>query len=277
MLYLVLFYLGICMSSSVKTADHWSGEKYHHNSAVQFQVGQKMMDNIEFKGTEKILDVGCGDGKTSEYCVQKLHDGLVVGIDSSQDMINFAKKKYGSVQNLSFNHMDVTEMKYENQFDYVYSLFCLHWVKKQKMAIYNICRALKSGGKAFMYVAHENDLSKQIAGAAQKAFALHPELVSKHQQSMFYQTVDVWKEWIEDAGGVVQECSVSHQTKMFSSVQKMKDFVSTLNVEPNLSEDERSIFLDAVFKELYKLNGLSAGDSFPFKMTTLVLEVSKPE
>ncbi len=275
MVFLVLFFLGICVPTIVKTSGHWN-ESYHNNSDFQNQLGRKIIDDLEFKGAEKVLDVGCGTGRISHYCAQRLATGSVLGIDSSQDMINFAQTEYLDSKNLSFVSTDVTKMDHENEFDIIYSLFCLHWVKEQKQAIQNIYHALKPGGKSFLCICCENNLTTQWNKATQKAFEIYPELLSKHVEDVPHQPFDEWIERVKDVGMIVLGSSLDDRTKVFSSVQEMKAFISALNIESNLSPSERSVFLDAALEELYELYGLSINDPFAFTTTILTLKLNKP-
>jgi trans-aconitate methyltransferase len=41
----------------------WNAEDYHKNSANQQRCAREVIAKLELKGDEKILDIGCGDGK----------------------------------------------------------------------------------------------------------------------------------------------------------------------------------------------------------------------
>ena len=47
----------------------FDGEKYKQASAQQKAWGRKLIAELEFKGGERILDLGCGDGAlTGKVC-----------------------------------------------------------------------------------------------------------------------------------------------------------------------------------------------------------------
>ena len=48
---------------------------------------------IELKGNEKVLDIGCKDGKITAKITSYLPNSSVLGVDISSETINFAKSK----------------------------------------------------------------------------------------------------------------------------------------------------------------------------------------
>jgi len=65
----------------------------------------------------KILDFGCGIGYLYSYLKKKLKfKGEYVGYDISNEMINFANKKY---KNVRFENKDILSSKINERFDYV--------------------------------------------------------------------------------------------------------------------------------------------------------------
>ena len=57
----------------------FDGEKDRKASAHQKEQGEKLISELDLKGNESILDLGCGDGITTEKLAQFVLDGQVVG------------------------------------------------------------------------------------------------------------------------------------------------------------------------------------------------------
>ena len=71
----------------------WSEDqirKYVHNSDRQRRWAISFMAPHlkELKGDEKILDVGCGDGKITADLSRFVPEGIVTGIDPSKGMLD---------------------------------------------------------------------------------------------------------------------------------------------------------------------------------------------
>lgn len=126
----------------------WSGEGYHHYSRVQYIWAKEFLSECPLMGNEKILDIGCGDGKITAEIAAKVPDGEVWGIDRSLSMIEFAKQTFlsESVNNLYFDLQDALLLPYQSQFDIVFSFCCLHWVEDQLTALRGIHRSLRANG-----------------------------------------------------------------------------------------------------------------------------------
>ncbi len=108
----------------------WDAGNYHKNSSIQFEASKRILDELHFKGNENILDIGCGDGKITARISTYGPNGKTLGIDLSPQMIQFAKSNYTSetYMNLSFEKIDANKIKFQNEFDILFSSFALQWV-----------------------------------------------------------------------------------------------------------------------------------------------------
>ena len=113
-------------------------------------MAQEVLALLDLKGSERILDVGCGDGKITAEIASRALKGSVVGVDPSQDMVSFAQKHHGPALklNLRFQVADARRLPFQNEFDLAVSFNALHWVPEQEAALSSIHSALVSGGKA---------------------------------------------------------------------------------------------------------------------------------
>jgi len=71
----------------------WNPEEYHNNSHIQENAAAELLKHINIKQTDKILDIGCGNGKITAKISSSLTTGSTIGIDLSREMINFDKNK----------------------------------------------------------------------------------------------------------------------------------------------------------------------------------------
>ncbi|AEH43993.1 Trans-aconitate 2-methyltransferase [Thermodesulfatator indicus DSM 15286] len=142
----------------------WNPEEYRISSSNQKRWGQELLSKIDFKGDEKVLDIGCGDGEITALIAQRVPKGFVVGIDSSKDMINMAKKNFLSKEypNLSFLVKDVREITFEKEFDIVFSNACLHWVIDHLSVLKRIKTSLKPSGKIFFQMGGKGNAEEII-------------------------------------------------------------------------------------------------------------------
>ena len=109
----------------------WDPSDYERNSSAQERAADAVIARLNLKGDEHILDIGCGDGKVTAKMAALVPQGQVTGIDSSPEMIDFARNRYSLPQypNLRFELGQAQSLSYSGEFDIVTSFACLHWVK----------------------------------------------------------------------------------------------------------------------------------------------------
>lgn len=133
----------------IQTKHEWQAEKYHLNSSVQQEAALHLLKLLQLSGKEKILDVGCGDGKITAAIAANLKEGEIIGADISQEMIEFANEKFfhSTKNNLSFVLLDAKNINYVNQFDLVFSSFALQWVSNIELTFKKINASLRMNGR----------------------------------------------------------------------------------------------------------------------------------
>jgi trans-aconitate methyltransferase len=141
----------------------WNPEDYLHHSGEQEKWARELIPKIGLRGDERVLDIGCGDGKITAEIARFLNDGTVLGIDSSPEMIEFAKNAFmNGFKNLAFHCIDVREMLFAREFDVVFSNAALHWVKEHGPVLRRINQALRPGGRAVLQMAGEGNASAVV-------------------------------------------------------------------------------------------------------------------
>ncbi len=130
----------------------WNAGEYNRQSSLQAAMAQEQLGRLTLDGGERILDVGCGDEKITAEIAARVPRGSVVGVDPSQNMIDFANSHFGPAThaNLRFEVADVRHLAFRQEFDRVVSFNALHWVPEQGEALHSIWAALVVGGQALL-------------------------------------------------------------------------------------------------------------------------------
>ena len=128
----------------------WNAAEYSRHSSLQEAMAQEVIALLDLNGSERILDVGCGDGKITAEIASRAPRGSVLGVDPSGDMISFAQSHYDSSArpNLRFQVADARSLPFQNEFNLVVSFNALHWVPEQEAALRSIHSVLISDGRA---------------------------------------------------------------------------------------------------------------------------------
>ena len=127
----------------------WNASEYARISALQAAMAEEVLSLLDLRGSERILDVGCGNGKTTTEIAARVPQGAVVGVDASAAMIAFAAAHRDSSlhPNLRFADADARNLPYLREFDLVVSFNALHWIPEQDRALQSIHATVKPGGR----------------------------------------------------------------------------------------------------------------------------------
>ena len=130
----------------------WNPVDYAKHSDAQLKWAEQLKASLVLLGSESILDVGCGDGKITANLATSVPNGRVVGIDSSAEMVDYAKQTYPESQytSLSFQCQDARSLPFSSEFDLVFSNAVLHWVNDHPAFLQGAYQALKPGGKLIL-------------------------------------------------------------------------------------------------------------------------------
>ncbi len=120
----------------------WNANFYDSKHDFVSKYGEDLIEMLDPKEGEEILDAGCGTGDLTEQIRSK--GAHVLGIDNSDEMIKAAREKYPSID---FGLYSVTELPFDNKFEAVFSNAALHWVLQKEKAIDQIFKVLKPGGR----------------------------------------------------------------------------------------------------------------------------------
>jgi SAM-dependent methyltransferase len=104
------------------------------------RLGQAVVDLLEPRPGEHILDLGCGDGVLTQELAQT--GAVVTGVDSSSELVYAARNR-----GLDIRLMDATALDFDQTFDAVFSNAALHWMRPPQAVIAGVARALRPGGR----------------------------------------------------------------------------------------------------------------------------------
>ncbi len=91
----------------------WDAKDYEKHLSAQQAWARELIAKRKLDGYESVLDIGCGDGRITAEIAGQLPKGNVLGVDSSNDMIESACKKFphGKYANLEFKLVDARQWK----------------------------------------------------------------------------------------------------------------------------------------------------------------------
>jgi SAM-dependent methyltransferase len=121
-------------------AQTWSPSDYQQNAAFVPALGAPMLGLLAAQAGERILDLGCGDGVLTAQIVES--GAEVVGVDASPEMVAVARGK-----GLDAHVVDAAALRFDSEFDAVFSNAVLHWIPDADAVLRGVSRALRPGGR----------------------------------------------------------------------------------------------------------------------------------
>lgn len=130
----------------------WNASEYQSISRLQEANAAEQLSRLTVGESDRVLDIGCGNGKITAVIASRIPQGSVLGVDASQNMIRFAQKHYGApIQpNLHFELGDARSLTYHHEFDQIVSFNALHWIPEQDAVLRSIRTALNPKGQALL-------------------------------------------------------------------------------------------------------------------------------
>ena len=168
------------MTSSPTKATQWNAADYAANSIVQQTWARELIARLKLRGDERILDVGCGDGKITAEIARAVPRGSATGVDASRQMIEFAQKTFppSEISKLKFQIMDARKIKFDRRFDLIFSNAALHWVDDHQAILRGMAAVSRLGARLIVSCGGK--------GNAQDVFvALRPEMRLKRWREFF--------------------------------------------------------------------------------------------
>lgn len=118
-------------------------------SRTRGRIWEEISFLFDVKPGEKVLDLGCGNGRYYEL----LKNTDYIGVDNSEELIEIAKEKY---PNAKFQIEDALNLSFEdNSFDKIYSIAVLHRIPSKEFRLQffeGARRVLKKEGKLIITV-----------------------------------------------------------------------------------------------------------------------------
>src|SRR4051812_24238086 len=124
----------------------WDGAEYDRLSTPMERLGREVLDRLELRGDETVLDAGCGSGRLTELLVERVPDGRVIGIDASASMIDAARERLGPGADVRVADRGGLDLGGE-RVAVVFSTATFHWIAAHDALSASLGAARGPGGR----------------------------------------------------------------------------------------------------------------------------------
>jgi ubiquinone/menaquinone biosynthesis C-methylase UbiE len=120
-----------------------------------WETTRQLIDLINVDEYDNVMDLGCGVGWATRVLAQKAARGIVLGIDLSDRMILQALKAYRNPHNALFLVAEASGIPCAGDFfDSLLSVESIYYYPGLDLALHEVHRVLKPGGKAFLLISY---------------------------------------------------------------------------------------------------------------------------
>lgn len=235
----------------------WNADLYDQKHDFVFKYGENFLQMLEPKPGEHILDLGCGSG----YLTNAIREegAVVLGVDSSSEMIEKAKRNYPLTE---FEVIDATDLGYDASFTAVFSNAVLHWIKaeNQPKLISSVYHALKSRGRFVAEMGGKGSVEKMIFGL-RKLLAQHGYQQQAEMEYLFFPSVGEYTSMLEKAGfSVTYAALFDRETLLQDQAKGVKKWIMMFASDffIGIKEAQQQIILQELTQKLepcYQRNG----------------------
>ena len=133
-------------ADAVGAADgqHWNPERYRRCASFVPELGRDLVDLLDPRPGERVLDLGCGDGTLTARLAER--GCTVIGVDRSAAFVAAARRRGLEVVAGDARRLHLTELP-SGEFDAVFSNAVLHWIRQPVAVIRGVHRLLRRGGR----------------------------------------------------------------------------------------------------------------------------------
>jgi trans-aconitate 2-methyltransferase len=271
----------MCPQPTVQTppvdvqADAWNAAQYTRHSSLQEQMAAQVLALVDLDGHERVLDIGCGDGRISaRIAAERVSRGSVLGVDASTDMIAFAQRQHAAVGHLTFAVADAAKLPFEGRFDAAVSFNALHWLHELSSAFRGIKAALVPGGRAWLRLVTRGPVTslEEVAEQVRREAPWAP-LFTDFEDPYLRLTAEQVAADATAAGLLVKGVRTGLEGWDFGSRDAFFGFCSAGFGAwlTRLPADRRDAFVDAVLDRYLALQPDPGGALFRFYQTDLTL------
>ena len=235
----------------------WDAQTYDEISEPQYQWGLEVLDRLEPRTDEAIIDAGCGSGRVTERLLERVSEGRIVGVDGSAEMIKVAAEKFTGDDRVTLvvsDLLDLTpDLLRENgapeEVDALFSTATFHWIADHDKLFSRIHSVLRPGGRLVAQCGGAGNVADHARAIVE--VATQPEYVD-HFEGMTvmwnFATPEETEERLRSAG--FDEVSCWLEDKPIQPKDPL-EFTTTVTMGPHLArlpEDLRRQFAEAVLE-----------------------------
>jgi len=229
------------------TPREWDAATYDRVADPMTRWGTAVLERLELRGDERVLDAGCGTGRVTELLCARLPRGHVVALDASARMLEEAARRLERhLPRVELVQADVGRpLPLGEPVDAVFSTATFHWVPDHDALFRNLAAVIRPAGR----------LVAQCGGAGNVASVHRAALAEGGGEGgpRTFATPEATRRRLEAAGFVEVETWLHEEPTPFEPGEPLIRFLRTVILGPHLERmpaERHEAFLAAVAARL---------------------------
>jgi trans-aconitate 2-methyltransferase len=228
----------------------WNPNLYLKFGKERIQPTIDLVNKIDFNNPQKIIDIGCGPGNSTQVLSEKWPEAKITGIDNSEAMIEKAQK---DLPLLNWKLMDAGKDDINEKYDIVFSNATIQWIPNHAELLLKFSKIMTENGIIALQIPQflEMPISKSIARVAEdKMWAARTQKINNyftiHHYSYYYNElsklfgkIEMWE---------------THYMHIMDSHQSILDMIASTGLRPYLatleSEKDQEDFKNSVLEKI---------------------------
>ena len=200
----------------------WDATTYDRIADPQFRWGVAVLERLEPRAGETILDAGCGSGRVTEALLEREPGCDVIAFDGSPSMIAQARERLERFgDRVRFVVGDLIEPLDVEPVDAVFSTATFHWIVDHDRLFANLAAAMSPGGRLVAQCGGAGNLAT-VSGALA---AVGAETFEGNKR---YASAEETTERLERVGYTEIRCWLHPEPTPFESAEQLAVFLRTV-------------------------------------------------
>jgi trans-aconitate 2-methyltransferase len=227
----------------------WDGTSYDRISGTMEALGLEVLERLELRGDEVVLDAGCGSGRITAALIERLPRGRVIAVDGSDSMVAAARRRLGPEADVRV--VDLLELELGEPLDAILSTATFHWIADLDLLFRRLRRALRPGGRLVAQCGGEGNIDA-VRGRAQAVIAREPyaEHFADWRAPWNYAGPQQTEQRLLAAGFASARCWLQPTPRR---PEEPREYLATIVLGPHVQQLPaalREAFMDEVLEEL---------------------------
>jgi ubiquinone/menaquinone biosynthesis C-methylase UbiE len=249
------------MECTLKFMSDWDAASYHRVSDPQRMWGLRVLDRLQPRGGERMLDIGCGTGRLTAEILARAPRAEVIAADFSGAML--AQARASAPPAIRFVQASGTALPFVEAFDAVFSTATFHWIHDHRSLFSEIHRVLRPNGRLVSQAGGGPNLRRLYEHSA--AVASEDRFIpyfAGWRNPWTFAGVDDTRARLAAAGFRDIQVSLEPAPTWFPDARAFAEFTATVCLRVQLARlpaDSRPAYVE-------KITALAAADDPPFTL-----------